>query len=93
MNEQEILREAVYTFGPTSQEKMLIEEMSELTKEICKHWRGADNVADISEEMADVQIMLDQMAIVFNNAEQIERCRRFKLRRLQQRVFEEKHKE
>ena len=55
--------------------KMMIEEMSELTKALCKFWRkNADGraVADIQEEMADVQIMLDQMKIIFGETKDIE---------------------
>ena len=91
MDEESILKDALYTFGPDCQQKILLEEMAELQKEICKRWRGANNLDEISEEMADVYIMLDQMKIFFGNAEQIERNRRFKLRRLAARIFEAKH--
>lgn len=91
MDEQQIFRDALYTFGPDNQQKVLLEEMAELTKEICKRWRGADNLEEISEEMADVSIMLDQMKILFDNADRIERIRRFKTRRLAARVFEAKY--
>ena len=41
---------------------MVVEEMSELTKEILKNVnRGKDNVAAIVEETADVEIMLEQL--------------------------------
>jgi NTP pyrophosphatase (non-canonical NTP hydrolase) len=42
-----------------------IEEMSELTKELCKNVRGHGNLDKIYEEMADVFIMLAQMQILF----------------------------
>ena len=40
---------------------MVIEEMSELSKEICKFKRGKDNFLEIADEMADVYIMLEQL--------------------------------
>ena len=40
---------------------IFFEEMSELQKELCKHDRGKDNREAIAEEIADVQIMLEQM--------------------------------
>lgn len=40
-----------------------IEELSELQKEFCKALRGQDNIKNIIEEMADVEIMLEQMKI------------------------------
>ena len=63
-------QEAINTFGPENQEEVAVEEMAELTKEICKNWRGKDNRAAIAEEIADVTIMLEQLRIIFdvNNA-------------------------
>lgn len=45
---------------------MVIEEMSELTKEICKHKRGKQNRKEIVEEIADVEIMIEQLIIMFD---------------------------
>lgn len=50
----EICRAALEAFGAEAQMVMAIEEMSELTKELCKHRRGCDNVEAIAEEIADV---------------------------------------
>jgi hypothetical protein len=60
-----ILNEAINTFGEDMQLNVAVEEFSELTKEICKHKRGADNKQNIIEEMADCRIMLEQMKIIF----------------------------
>lgn len=64
-----IIRRAVRTYGEGPQMDMMIEEMSELTKAICKYRRGqTEETADaILEEMVDVQIMLDQMAVIFGD--------------------------
>ena len=83
---EEVLKRAIATWGPDLQLNVAIEELSELTKEICKHKRGADNVDHISEEMADVEIMLEQMKIIFNNRKSVERHKYEKLIRLEQRV-------
>jgi NTP pyrophosphatase (non-canonical NTP hydrolase) len=61
-----VLKKAIATFGPEMQLNVAIEEFSELTKEICKHKRGADNFSHIVEELADCYIMLEQMKIMFN---------------------------
>lgn len=61
----DILERLVDTFG-NKQINICIEEMSELTKELCKHNRGHYNLDKIYEEMADVYIMLEQMKILFN---------------------------
>ena len=60
-----IYRDAVETYGAESQQWMIIEEMSELAKEICKYQRGADNHDCIVEEMADVIIMFSQAAFIY----------------------------
>ena len=85
-----IMTSAIHEYGEESQIKMMIEEMSELTKAICKFWRtepGSFNrkivVTEIAEEMADVQIVLDQMKIIFGNTRTIEDM---KLDRLRDRV-------
>lgn len=82
----EICRAALEAFGAEAQMVMAIEEMSELTKELCKHRRGRDNVEAIAEEIADVEIMLRQMVILFDCAGQVEPFRRYKLERLAERI-------
>lgn len=43
-----------------------IEELSELTKELTKHIRKKKNMDCILEELADVQIMIYQLSILFD---------------------------
>jgi len=81
-----ILMDAVTTWGRDAQAMMMIEEMSELTKAISKFYRATDDssasaaVESIREEMADVQIMLDQMKIMFGSPESYEREKLDRLR-------------
>lgn len=65
MNENEIYKRAIEEYGKDSQLKMAIEEMAELTQAICKSFRGKDNVDNIIEEIADVEIMIAQLKIIF----------------------------
>ena len=53
-------------YGYDAQSDILLEEMSELQKEILKKRRGADNRKEIVNEIADVQIMLNQMIHLLN---------------------------
>jgi hypothetical protein len=85
-----ICRAALEAFGERAQMTMAIEEMSELAKELCKRCRGRDNVEAIAEEVADVQIMLQQLVILFDCAGQVETFRRHKLERLAGRIEEAK---
>lgn len=70
MNEEritKIITRAIDTYGCEAQLKMAIEEMSELTKAICKLWRADTEeeferlLEDVTEETADVQIMIYQL--------------------------------
>lgn len=73
MNKTELLKKAINTYGVQAQKDMMIEEMSELTKAILKERRAKKYIdlevarSDIKEEMADVQIMLDQMKIIYGS--------------------------
>ena len=88
LDEFAVLGDAISTFGAQAQEAMLLEEMSELQKEICKCWRGRDNVAEIAEEIADVEIMLDQVKMIFCCAGRVRAIRASKIRRLEERIRE-----
>ena len=86
MTRDEILKNALQHYGANSQQIVAIEEMSELTKELCKVSRGEENAAHIAEEIADVRIMLDQMEILFDCREQVEVIGSGKLERLRKRL-------
>jgi hypothetical protein len=62
---KDILNSAIAKWGVESQTMMAIEEMSELQKEICKMKRGQFDKEHILEELADVQIMIWQLEIIF----------------------------
>lgn len=87
MNEsRELFRRALDIYGAEAQTLMVMEEMSELQKELCKHARGKDNRMEIAEEIADVQIMLEQMTILHDCAYEVGRFREAKLIRLAERL-------
>jgi hypothetical protein len=79
-------REAVRTYGVTSQLIVAIEELSELQKELTKQIRGNGDINHISEEMADVYIMLEQLGIIFGNGSLMQNWKYKKLKRLEQRI-------
>ena len=66
MDKEEIYKKAIKTWGKDAQLLVLLEEMSELSKEILKHVnRGKDNMDEIIDETADVEIMLEQLKYIF----------------------------
>ena len=82
MKTPEILRDAVYTFGPAHQIEKAIEEMSELTKELVKYLIGEGDPEHIAEEMGDTEITLAQLRIIFDNDAAVEAWKQKKLDRL-----------
>lgn len=84
--EVRIFGKAIDTWSVEKQITMVFEEMSELQKELCKRLRGKDNMNAIAEEIADVEIMLDQMKIVFNIGSLVDVRRGEKVTRLAKRL-------
>ena len=67
---EEKLCEIINHYGLDKQVAVWIEEMSELTKEICKYQRNSKFDNNVYEEITDVQICLDQMKLALKyNAE------------------------
>lgn len=90
MNHKEIIdtyKKAIETYGEKAQKLMAIEEMSELTKEICKDFRGKLNREHLIEEVADVLITIDQLIMMYEISEEeiVSMCIR-KMNRLKERL-------
>ena len=83
---KELYRRAIDTYGPDAQTRMVMEEMAELQKELCKNSRGADNLASIAEEIADVEIMLEQMMVLHDCESLVSGYKKYKLDRLEERL-------
>lgn len=88
ISEAEVLQRALDTYGYTLQIAMVFEEMSELQKELCKYLRGKYWSANIAEEIADVEIMLEQMKMLFCCTDDVRNERRRKVERLKGRLDE-----
>jgi hypothetical protein len=87
--EEDLYRRAVLKWGRPIQVDWAIEEMAELTQALCKSKRNGrqkDWIYNIYEEMADVQIMLDTLRIVFNAGSMVEQYKIQKLDRLERRL-------
>lgn len=80
------LVKAIDTYGCDAQLKMVLEEMSELQKEICKFWRGSDNKDAITEEVADLEITLAQLKIIFGIETDVKKSYEKKMKRLALRL-------
>ena len=86
IDESEVLQRALDTYGSLPQIVMIFEEMSELQKELCKYLCGKYSPENIAEEIADVEIMLEQMMMLFCCADDVRDWRRRKVARLKKRL-------
>lgn len=87
--EREIFRKALSRYGGFAQITILFEEMAELQNALCKALRGrmdGGTPLNIAEEIADVGIMLDQMAIEFRVEDAVAAQRAYKVERLRGRI-------
>ena len=87
-----VFQDAISFFGEVSQKIMAVEEMSELTKELAKDLRDRGNVEQIADEIADVEITLTQLKMIYNVHDLVDERRDFKLRRLSGSITELKKK-
>lgn len=83
----EILKRALKTWGEQAQMLMVVEEMSELMKEILKNInRKKDNIAEIIEETADVEIMLEQLKANYAIDGHVAAYKAEKIKKIEQRL-------
>lgn len=74
-----VYQNAIDLWGATSQIDMMIEECAELIHALQKIKRGRP--VNVSEELADVEIMCEQMRVIFSSSK-IDREKEIKLQRL-----------
>ena len=79
---REIYKKALNKWGAEAQIIMVFEEMAELQKELCKVLRNNYSLDDLAEEIADVEIMLEQMKILFMIEKSVQEQKKYKLQRL-----------
>ena len=94
--DHETITSAIWHYGPATQELKAVEELAELQQALCKALAAAktesmevfmDAMDHVFEEMADVEIMLEQIRLIFADApERIEQWKARKLERLRRRL-------
>lgn len=77
---QDLYRRAIAEWGVEAQFRQLQEECAELIVQINKLWRGKGSDNAIAEEMADVEIMLEQARLMV--AGPVDEFKRIKLAKL-----------
>lgn len=86
---KELYFKAIDQYGIASQEWMLVEECGELLNAFAKLRRGRSSKEDIITELADVHIMVEQMACFFG-IEEFKLEKELKLARLEERLNKRK---
>lgn len=89
-NQIETCKSIANHYGKEHQVLIAIEEMSELTKELCKYFRRYDRKKEIIEEVADAQIMLEQLIELFGISNEVDRMVDYKLNRQIRRMEQER---
>lgn len=77
-------------YGTLNQKLIAIEEMAELQKAIVKHIRqeSEENINSVIEEIADVQVMLEQLKMIFSCRSKIDEIMDAKTDRQIKRVMD-----
>ena len=86
--ESEICKQAVNVFGKETQTMMFIEECGELFQAISKYKRGFGDETNIHEEIADVEIMLEQLKHIYGCHYEVNQWKNKKIVRLYSRIEE-----
>lgn len=76
------------TYGTQPQVDMALEETSELQKALLKHRRKPSDETrkDIIDEIADVQIMLEQLKIIYSCSKEVDERVNYKINRQIERI-------
>ena len=82
-----VTKEAIKKYGARSQLLMLVEECNELAVAVLHFLRGRGS-SSVNEEIADVEIMLEQVKMILGK-EESEKIKREKMLRLKERIIRE----
>lgn len=95
MKKEQLYKQALDEWGYAPQVRMAIEECAELIKALAKIQRNTNylTIDDVLEEMADVEIMLEQLKIIFDyevsgllSISKFQRIKENKLKRLEKLI-------
>lgn len=94
MSQKDIYQRTLKIWSDEHQILQSVEEMSELIKAILKNInRKQNNIAEIIEETADVEIMLEQLKCCYHIKEEVETYKKEKLKKIEKRLdnLEDEH--
>ena len=76
-------------YGVKNQEDIAIEELAELQKAILKNrrYKSKETERNVWEEIADVEIMLEQLKIIYSCHKEVEEKKEYKIERQIERIM------
>lgn len=83
---EKVYREAIEVNGPTVQQIVAMEELSEAQKEICKMLRNQGSLDHLAEEVADATIVLEQVRLIYGINDQVNKKMDEKVERLRRNL-------
>ena len=87
----EVIYRAIQIYGKEAQTIVAIEELAELQKELTKALRGKMNKEHLTEELADVSLMMTQVLDMYGiDYEDVIKAKDIKIARLEYRLDKEK---
>jgi len=86
LTREQIHRKVIAKYGRRLQLMIFIEETAELIKEMIRELRQKGNTDKTIERIADAEIMVEQLKIIYNCHHQVEEVKNLKLARLNERI-------
>lgn len=86
MKRTALYEKAVEKYGLNAQSLVAVEEMTELSKVILKGFRSEINREELIDEIADVEIMLEQLKQFYEIGTKVKDKKRYKKNRLEKRL-------
>ena len=82
MNSKDLCCQVIALYGAENQMDQAIEECAELIVAIRHYRRGRASISAIAEEIADVEIMMTQLRLIFNADSMVEGFKGEKIERM-----------
>lgn len=88
MKRNSLYLSAILAFGKEKQKIKVLEELGELSVEVAKMINGIGDEERLVDEIADVEIMLEQLKIMYVLTKRVYRRKEYKKARLEKKINE-----
>ena len=88
-HEKEICIAAMQTWGPKVQKLIIFEEIAEFMKTFAKCVRTKGNYEELINEIADMEVILQQLKFMYDAESDVEKIVSSKLQKLEEKLWSE----